>query len=69
MRISSMVVDHLEHVNYRVEYVSNRLKIFDLVIWFGADEYQCELLKEKRKLCDHQNIEIVNLNHKIEDGS
>jgi len=68
MRIASMIVDHLEHVNYRVEYVSERLMIFDLVIWFGADEHQCEMLEVKKMACNHPNIEIVNLNWKIKDG-
>ena len=63
-----MVVDHLEYVNYRVEYISNRLLIFDLVIWFGADNYQCGQLIEKKRYCNHPNIKIVNLNHKIKDG-
>lgn len=63
-----MIIDHLEHVNYRVEYVSNRLMIFDLVIWFGADEHQCKLLEEKKHQCEHPNVIIVNLNHKIKDG-
>lgn len=69
LRIASMVVDNLEWVNYRVEYNSGRLLLFDLVIWFGGDEYQCQLLEEKKKNCIHPNIKIVNLNHKIKNGA
>jgi len=68
MRICSMIIDHLEHVNYRVEYISNRLLIFDLVIWFAADQHQEDLLCDKLVECKHPNIRIVNLNHKIKDG-
>lgn len=64
-----MVVDHLDHFDYKVEYVSNRLKYFDLVIWFGADNYQCLLLEEKKRKCLHHNVRVVNINHKIRNGA
>ena len=69
MKICSMICDNLEWVNYRVEYISNRLILFDLVIWFGGDHEQCKLLEIKREQCLHPNVKIVNLNHKIKNGS
>ena len=69
MKIASMVVDHLEHFDYKVEYVSNRLTSFDMVIWFGADEHQCEMLEAKKNYCKHPNVSVVNLDHKIKNGN
>lgn len=68
MRICSIAIDNLEFFNYQVEYSSNRLFLFDLVIWFGGDEKQCYILKSKKKRCLHPNIQIVNMEHRIKNG-
>lgn len=61
-----MIVDNLQWYDYRVEYASERLYNFDKVIWFGCNDYQVELLKEKK--CKHKGIEIINIEHQIRNG-
>lgn len=68
MNICSMVIDNLEFVDYRVGYSSSRMKCFDRFVWFGSDKFQCEMLEEKKKRFNLDNVDIINSEHKIKNG-
>lgn len=57
-----LYVDNQEVVKYPVDYISEKLSTFDIIIWFGGDEKQVDILEG---INHNSKVVVVNIDHKI----
>jgi hypothetical protein len=62
----AICVDNIDRINYRIDYITNKIKFFDNIFWITSDQIQADILENiKLKTKNPEKVNIIKSGIKI----